>query len=249
MPELAAEYAAVVSRRADRSAAAERCLFDRGLRGVLAFAGTCVLLGCTVDDRKLVPVPPIDEVGPSTGGAGGASGDDQWRGCDETGDSGAFDMSRCWSFDRDTEGWTAESGIARAFSHDDASNDPASGSLSVTNHDVGTDAQMQTAGAYQCVTLPYAEKFSLELEVLVPAQPVAGGAGVELQFINIPGCQGIILGHPQFSDPSPLSWFHLEAKGDVPRGARSLLFRLLVGKFHDDPSFVARFDQIRLVFE
>jgi hypothetical protein len=222
--------------------------FNRGWSVLLSFAGICALAGCSVDERKLVP-PPLEEVGPSAGGAGGVSGDDGWSGCDDSGDSGASDRSRCWSFDHDTEGWTAESGIVRAFSPDDASNDPASGSLSITNRDVGPDAQMQTAGAYRCVVLPYAEKFSLELEVLVPAQPVAGGASVELQFINIPGCQGIILGHPQFADPAPLSWYHLQAKGDVPRGARSLLLRLLVGKFHDDPTFVARFDQIRLVFE
>jgi hypothetical protein len=212
--------------------------------------GVCLLLGCAVDERKLVPLPPFEELDPSAGGGGGPSTGVTWQGCsDAAGASGDSDKVRCWSFDRDTEGFSADPGIVRAFSSDDASGDPHSGSLSVTNEDVGKDAQLMTAAAYQCITVPYADKFSLELEAFVPPQPVTGGARVELEFINIPGCQGLILGDKQVPDPTPLVWEHLTMSDVVPRGARSGLLRLLVGKYHNEAAFEARFDQIRLTFE
>ena len=216
---------------------------------VAAFA--CALLGCAVDERKLAP-PPFQAIVTSAGAAGGPSSGG-WQGCGDGGAPGASDMVQCWGFDQETgvatNGWTAESGIALSFSQDDASSDPASGSLSVTNQNVGKDDQMLTAGVYQCLPVPYADRYSVEFEALVPPQPVAGGASIELQFINVIGCQGLILGHPQFVDPKALEWQRVTGGGEVPRGARSLLFRLLVGKFHNDPSVEARFDEIKLTFE
>ena len=158
-------------------------------------------------------------------------------------------MNRCWSFDHGTEGWVAEAGMQVAFSHDDASGDPASGSLSVTNQDVGKDVEMETAAAYQCLPVPYADKYTVEVAAIVPSQPVVGGASIQLVFVNTLGCQGVVLGQPQFADTKPLSWASIKANGDVPRGTRSAVFRLLVGKFHNDPAFMARFDHIRLNFE
>jgi hypothetical protein len=214
----------------------------------LAFCG---LAGCGVDDRKLAPGPPFMPIGGAAGAADGP-GTDSWQGCDASGDGGAAsasDMVHCWSFDHDTEGWTAEAGIARAFSQDDASMDAASGSLSVVSQDFGSDDQLLAAGVYQCLPIPYADRYALELKALVPPQPVAGGVSIELQFINVVGCQGIILSHPQFAGQKSLVWEAFNKGGEVPRGARSLLFRLLVDKFHNDPRAEARFDHVRLTFE
>jgi hypothetical protein len=215
---------------------------------LLLFA-LCGFASCGVDDRKLVRVPPFVPVS----GADAGPSTEPWTGCGEgSGEGGTAstsDMVHCWSFDHDTEGWTAEAGIARAFSDDDASMDPASGSLSVVNQDVGSDHQLLAAGVHQCLPIPYADRYALELAALVPAQPVAGGASIELQFINVVGCQGIILSHPQFAGQRSLVWEVINKGGEVPRGARSLLFRLLVDKFHNDPSAEARFDHVRLTFE
>lgn len=209
----------------------------------------CGLASCSVDERKLVPGPPFVPVS----GADAGPSSEPWTGCGdgsgEGGTAGASDMVHCWSFDHDTEGWTAEAGIARSLSQDDASMDPASGSLSVVNQDVGSDDQLLAAGVYQCLPIPYAERYAVELSALVPAQPVAGGVSIELQFINVVGCQGIILSHPQFAGQKSLVWEAFNKGGEVPRGARSLLFRLLVDKFHNEPRAEARFDHIRLTFD
>lgn len=213
----------------------------------VAVAVACAF-GCSVDERPLDPAPPFEPIG-SAGGGSDTSDDASWQGCDDTGAAGEPGSLRCWAFDTGTEGWVAEDGVDRSFSQDDANGDPASGSLTVTNADVGSDTEMVTAGAYQCLSIPYADKYTLDLDVLVPSQPAAGGASIDVQFVNVLGCQGIILADDQFPNTKPLVWHHLSESGDVPRGTRSVLVRLLVGKFHNDPSFFTRFDRIRVSFE
>ncbi len=218
----------------------------------------CVLFGCGVDDRKLSGAAAREGIGGAGGvddGAGGHGGDGdasllaEFSDCGEGGAAGASSGAHCWTFDDGSDGWKAEPGIEPTFSTDDVNGDPNSGSLTLEMVGVGSGDTLETAGVYQCFSVPYAKEFSLDVSMLVPSQAVVGGASVELDLVNVPGCQGIVLWSGQFADPKPLSWQRIRKKGEVPRGTRSALFKLRVDKFPDEPVFTARFDQVRLAFE
>lgn len=210
----------------------------------------CTLMGCSVDDARTLGHASSDGAGGAAGDTGnGGNAGQTWLGCGEAGGGGDANSTHCWSFDHDTEGWAPEPSVTQDFSAEDASADPTSGSLTITNVDVGDGRDLVTAGADQCLPVPYATTYAVEFEALLPAQASIGGASVELTFVNVPGCQGIILREDQYGDETALSWRHVTAHGMVPRNTRSVLFRLLVDKFHSDPPFMASFDHVRLDFE
>jgi len=223
-----------------------------------------LVLGCSLDTRHFIkdelaggsgnPSPGVAGEPVSNGGSASLASlpDD----CDYSKDA----RSECQSlaenpgFAVDAAGWNAEMGpLTVAWNSKDATDDAASGSLSLTNAFFGEADGPIALGAFQCLPATAGKTYAIAGDVFVPKGQGAGfdggtytaGAGFSIIFKDDAECQGHTLG--SFSSDTvdeTETWTHREATGAAPRSAASMNVRLITLKNFREFKFEAWFDNV-----
>ncbi len=149
-------------------------------------------------------------------------------------------------FDTDVSGWTAEAEVSIAWSANDASLDPSSGSAEVTNSVAGAN---NGRGVNQCVDIAVVEGAAYDFggKALIPdAQARTGSAQVGLRWLAGPGCAGSTVGNQPRRETGTLgTWVELSSTEQIaPAGAASVLFLAFPSKVEAGGSLVAHFDDL-----
>ncbi len=102
-------------------------------------------------------------------------------------------------------------------------------------------------------TAPFAAASATELNVQVVtdifAMIMPQMQGLQVQFINTPNCQGLVLDSELFPTSIPGNWQHVEHSVMAPNEAQSALLWLLVAKPDSSSAFKVEFDEIRFAAE
>ena len=205
----------------------------------LALAAAVVVpsAGCTVDERRLSPITVTYSFGAS--GAGGAD--------DGGSDFAAGGDAEVWSFDTDTDGFTAESGIQQSFSHEDAAGYGRSGSLDIVATLQRNSDDFWLGGTSQCVPVVEDRTYDLELQIYIPHDQGAGSGGFVLEVFNAPDCEGLLLDLTNLLTADTGSWQRATQTRKTPLGSKSASMRLVVDKPYRATKFEVLFDNVHFV--
>ncbi|MEI9941172.1 MAG: hypothetical protein WDO69_28475 [Pseudomonadota bacterium] len=237
----------------------------RACAGLGGIALILSVLGCALDDRSLSRSSEL--TGGFGNGSSGTGGDALGVGgsapleplpsdCDYSKDA----RPECQSlvenpgFAVDTAGWDPEMGpLTLTWKNNDATDDPASGSLSLLNAFFGEADGPIALGAFECLPATAGQAYAIAGDVFVPEGQGDGpdggsymaGAGFSVVFKDDTACQGHTLS--SFSSDvvtEPEVWTHREATGVAPRGAGSMNVRLITLKNFREYMFEAWFDNV-----
>jgi hypothetical protein len=154
------------------------------------------------------------------------------------------------AFRADIAGWTEELETKQAFLSGDATNNPKSGSLAVTNaRQSDTAAGLTMAGSTQCVPTMGVAGLDYLLQTLVSARPGDSvSSGIEFHFYPSTDCSGPLTGvfSPALVDATSTDWQLLQGIVAPAPGTRSLNLRLVVVKPFKQQLAQAAFDNILL---
>lgn len=241
----------------------------RATLGAVCFGIWLTATGCTLDQRTLLT--PAQSGGASSSGGQGSGG----GAADPGGEAGAAPLPVCNysspaleagcetlvenpGFAVDTRAWTAENlGMSEAWVNTDASEDPKSGSLVVTNLNFKKDdeAKLGTAGggAKQCLAAAAGTSYDLTADVFIPAGQGAGfegddylsSAALSVFFYATNDCEGRTIGNFTSSNLSATGqWLHLEGTTLAPPETQRMAVRLATFKPFRQFTFEAHFDNI-----
>jgi hypothetical protein len=191
--------------------------------------------------------PSTSDAGPQPPGVDvDAAVEEPWRRCPDLDDNGELDCEESLvtnaSFARDLRGWALEKDGAQ-WASDDGVENPRSGSLLVTNSQVGEGTSYGFTGVAQCLALP-AGSYQVFAQVRIAEQASPGNAGLSLIWYEDETCEGKALNTESLLTILTDQWATVGRRIDVPRRSRGLKLRLGVMKPYDAEPFTARIDNV-----
>jgi hypothetical protein len=249
----------------------------RPVRAAFSCVGLALVLcaGCSVDDRALLTT----EANAAPAGAGGRPTVvdlDTGGTAGEAGETGRAALPRCYyagktveagcetlvnnpGFASNVAGWVAEDvGITEGWLNVDASANPDSGSLVVTNTNFKDDdtaiGGTAPGGARQCLRITGGMSFDLAADIFIPDGQGMGFMGsytsvaaLSLFFYPDTACAEMTEGN--FTSPAVQksnSWVHVEGSVQTPKDTQSMAVRLATQKPFRQYTFEAHFDNVLL---
>lgn len=190
--------------------------------------------------------------GPHSGGEGGAAGMGPDVGAGGCGDMDHNDVQDCdetlvqnWRFDRDLNGWRAETTVTQQWDARNARQNQQSGAVVVTNSTVAQAAGFIEGGSEQCRPALGNVTYRVAARTLIPGGQGEGNARLSVWFYGADDCADYLLesvGPPAATGTD--AWLLLQGLHKAPPATRSMRVRLVVAKPFSQPSFNALFDDI-----
>ena len=162
-------------------------------------------------------------------------------------------------FTKDTDGWEPEAySIAIKWDSGDASHDPSSGSISVTNSMLGTVEGLAPGGGTQCLPATQGQIYDMAGDVFIPkgqgagvmnSGPYVGEAGLSVLFWPDENCSDTTPTKANFQTNlvrDTEAWTHVEGGAVAPDGTKAMSVRVLTVKAFKQFSFKALFDNVLL---
>jgi len=233
------------------------------LRGLIGLGLTTAVAACSVDTRQLTTSLGNGSGGASAGlnSVGGDAGQGDLAAeplpvCDYATavEDGCQTLVSNPGFARDTASWKAEdTTVTMTWASQDAAESKHSGSLSVFNSLYGAVSGVASRAATQCLPTSPGQAYGFALDAFIPDGQGAGlngadyvaSAGLSVIFFTSKQCDEFTLASAT-SDllDAPGHWAHLEGHAVAPKGAESMLVRLVTFKNFQEYSFEARFDNV-----
>jgi hypothetical protein len=228
--------------------------------------------GCALDERSLLAVASSAGAGSGSAGGDASAGDPGVAG--GGGAAGEAPLPRCFyaastveadcatlvenpGFALNAAAWTAENlGITEGWFNADASSDPMSGSLVVTNLNYNKDESAKGGiaggGSRQCLPAASGSGYDLAADIFIPSGQGAGFDGdyvslaaLSVFFYSAPNCDTQTIGN--FTSQAVQlanQWVHVEGSTKAPKDTRSMAVRLNTLKPSRQYQFEAHFDNI-----
>lgn len=149
-------------------------------------------------------------------------------------------------FDSALNGWETEPSTNQAWDASNATGQPGSGSVKVSN----TAAMIQAvgtlaAGSHQCVPVTPTTNYDFAARVMLAAGETGGQAGVNVWLFDDDACQGnLVTGSMPIIGGVAGSWTVLTGRVWVPGGVHSMWVRLVAIKPFAQPSLSVLIDDV-----
>jgi hypothetical protein len=151
------------------------------------------------------------------------------------------------TFDRDTTGWEAETGLTVAWKAADAWKSPPLGAVVLTNTNTFEQDGWGMSGVRQCIPVAPGAYYRLTASLYLPKGQGAGAGGIGAWVFDAPGCAGnLVLGYTSDLVSSVGRWASIDGTVQTPNTAKSMLVRLVVAKPFRQTALAAEFDGVRV---
>jgi len=195
--------------------------------------------------------------GVTQGGSGGSSGSGGTLGnagapaegrCPDLDQNGVLDCDETVvknaSFDKDTAGWSLETGAELDWEDHDGWDHDDSGSLGVTNQVVETMDGNALTGARQCIPITGGTVYAFAAQISMPDYAGETVAGIQLNLFDSPGCTGTLLDHPETNWVKGSTWNVVQYTYLTQPTAVSAMVRLVAKKPFRQTPVAVLFDNV-----
>ncbi|HEX2670354.1 MAG TPA: hypothetical protein VHM25_05750 [Polyangiaceae bacterium] len=149
-------------------------------------------------------------------------------------------------FDAAVNGWDTEPSTNQVWDASNATGQPGSGSVKVSN--IATMIQAVgslAAGSHQCVPVTPTTNYDFAARVMLAAGETSGQAGVNVWLFDDDACQGnLVTGNMPIIGGVAGSWTVLTGRVWVPGGVHSMWVRLVAIKPFAQPSLSVLIDDV-----
>jgi len=181
------------------------------------------------------------------GGTSGGAGAPDLR-CPDLDGNGVLDCDETLvknaAFDKDTVGWSIETGSELAWENEDGWDHDDSGALGVTNQVVETIEGNSLTGARQCFPVSGAAVYTFAVQISMPDYAGETKAGMQLNLFDNDACAGELLDHPTTNWVKGSAWNVAQITYLTPAKAKSAMLRLVAMKPFRQAPVAVLFDNV-----